>query len=91
MAMKKFSATLPEEAVERLDRFCEDTGLKKWRAIVVAFELIRHIPPGLRDRLMKGDPIEGAEWLESVFATWELAQAAQRVDGERPSKRQRGA
>ncbi|MCP4248099.1 MAG: hypothetical protein GY778_13715 [bacterium] len=81
-----FGQTIPKEAADRFDEFCESTGLKKWRALVAALELIRLAPPGLRDQLMAGDPQQAAEWLEAIAAATELEQAAQRAAKEPASK-----
>ena len=91
MSTRKLGATLPEEAVDRFDTFCETTGLKKWRAVVAALELIRLAPPVVRDRLMAGDPAQAAEWLEALAAGLELAQDARRADGESPGRKSKRA
>ncbi len=97
-----FSQTIPVDAVKRFDEFCEQTGLLKWRAIVAAIEVLRFIPPAMRDRLMAGDPSDAAHWLEQITqsavvstpeqAAAELetaAQRAERAEQERGGKRRR--
>lgn len=66
MALRKFSADLPNEVVERFDEFVEMRGLMKRRAVGAALDFLRAAPADLRDLLMSGDVDAAAKYMDWV-------------------------
>ena len=63
VTLRKFSADIPAETLKAFDDWVERTGLVKRRALIAAMEIIRYVPPHVREAIMQGDH----EWVDDYL------------------------
>lgn len=66
VANKKFAADVPEEILDGFDKWVEDSGLVKRRALIAAMQMIQFVPTHVRDAVLRGDIAAASKYLGSI-------------------------
>lgn len=93
---KKLGAEIPEEAVDRFVRFCEQTGSAKGLTATAAIKLVEYAPIFLRELALKGADGAIVEWFEQAEqyvaareAATDALESAEARPESRPARRRK--